>query len=458
MDILFLIIGIILGAIIGFLLGRTKGVKTISAQELGSDELNSVKLKLEQLNEEKLTLSVANGELAKEKDILTVRNQKIEEELSNLRNGLAYEKERNASLQTKQENLEELLSKQKEELTDVQEKFTKEFELIANKILDQKSKSFKEENKESIGELLNPLKERIKEFQERVEKTNEEGVKRNSVLTEQIKQLKELNQEITEETKSLTKALRGDSKTQGNWGELQLESILNKAGLEKDIHYQKESNLKTEDGSNQRLDYIINLPDGKHLILDSKVSLTAYSNYFDTEDESERAIYLKQHLDSLNVHIKTLSDKDYQKLYGINPPDYVLMFIANEPALTIALKEDPSIYEKALSKNLVLVSTTTLLATLRTISYIWKQDLQNKNAEEIARQAANLYDKFVGFTDDILKLGAQLKTATGTYEEAAKKLSEGRGNLVKRAEDLKKLGVNPSKEIDGRLIERSKEG
>ena len=457
MDILFLIIGIILGTIIGFLIGKSKGIQTSSDGSIQSGEVNALKQQLEALNQEKLTLSVSNGELSKEKDILKERNERIDEELRELRNVLANEKERNASLQANQTNLEELLVKQKEELTSVQEKFTKEFELIANKVLEQKSKVFKEENKESIGELLNPLKERIKEFQEKVEKTNEEDVKRNSALTEQIKHLRELNQEITEETKSLTKALRGDSKTQGNWGELQLEAILEKAGLEKGVHYEKESNHKTEDGNNQRLDYIINLPDGKHLILDSKVSLTAYSNYFDTEDEDQRSKFLKQHLDSLSVHIKSLGEKDYHKLYGINPPDYVLMFIANEPALTIALKEDPSIYEKALAKNLVLVSTTTLLATLRTISYIWKQDLQNKNAEEIARQAANLYDKFVGFTDDILKLGAQLKTATGTYEEAAKKLSEGRGNLIKRAEDLKKLGVNPSKEIDGRLIERSKE-
>lgn len=452
MDILFLVIGLLLGAIIGFLIGKSKGISSGQSQEMYSEKDREL---ISQLQDEKLALSISNGELSKEKELLTNRNAKIEAEVTELRNMLASEKEINASLKTKQLNLEELLVKQKEELTSVQEKFTKEFELIANKILDQKSKAFKEENKESIGELLNPLKERIKEFQEKVEKTNEEGVKRNSVLTEQIKQLRELNQEITEETKSLTKALRGDSKTQGNWGELQLESILEKAGLQKDIHYSKETNLKTEDGSNQRLDYIINLPDGKNLILDSKVSLTAYSNYFDTEDESKRAKYLKQHIDSLNMHIKTLGDKDYHKLYGINPPDYVLMFIANEPALTIALKEDPNLYEKALSKNLVLVSTTTLLATLRTISYIWKQDLQNKNAEEIARQAANMYDKFVGFTNDILKLGAQLKTVTGTYEEAAKKLSEGRGNLVKRAEDLKKLGVNPSNNIDSRLIERA---
>ncbi|CAG5086544.1 DNA recombination protein RmuC [Parvicella tangerina] len=453
MEILFLVIGVILGTIIGFLIGKSKQG---SSNNEHTDQANLVQ-KLEAIQMENRELSVSKGELAKEREILSQRNSSIEEELKDLRNSYSMEKEKNATLLEKQKNLEELLVKQKEELTAVQEKFTKEFELIATKILDQKSKVFKEENKESIGELLNPLKERIKEFQEKVEKTNEEGVKRNSVLSEQIKQLRDLNQEITEETKSLTKALRGDSKTQGNWGELQLEAILEKAGLQKDVHYSKESNLKTEDGSNQRLDYIINLPDGKNLILDSKVSLTAYSKYFDTEDEEERAKNLKQHLDSINVHIKSLSDKDYHKLYGINPPDYVLMFIANEPALTMALREDPSIYEKALSKNLVLVSTTTLLATLRTISYIWKQDLQNKNAEEIARQAANLYDKFVGFTDDILKLGAQLKTATGTYEEAAKKLYEGRGNLVKRAEDLKKLGVNPSKDVDNRLVERSKE-
>lgn len=457
MDILFLIIGIAAGGAIGYLFGKNQKGTSINDDSSKDLTISELQNKLESLNGEKLALSVTNGELAKEKQLLKERNEKIELELHEIRAFLAQEKERNATLLAQQQHLEEMLANQKKELTEVQEKFTKEFELIANKILEQKSQAFKEQNKESIGELLNPLKERIKEFQEKVEKTNEEGLQRNTALTEQIKQLKELNQEITDETKSLTKALRGDSKTQGNWGELQLEAILEKAGLEKGIHFQKESNFKTEDGNNQRLDYIINMPDGKHLILDSKVSLTAYSNYFDTEDEVERSKYLKQHLDSLNMHIKTLSEKDYHKLYGINPPDYVLMFIANEPALTIALKEDANLYEKALSKNLVLVSTTTLLATLRTISYIWKQDLQNRNAEEIARQAANMYDKFVGFTNDILKLGAQLKTATSTYEDAAKKLTEGRGNLVKRAEDLKKLGVNPSNNIDQRLVERSEE-
>ncbi|MDC0257761.1 DNA recombination protein RmuC, partial [Crocinitomicaceae bacterium] len=328
---------------------------------------------------------------------------------------------------------------------------------VANKILEEKSEKFTEQNKKNLDSILNPLKERIGEFQKKVEDSNEKNTERSAALDKHLQMLQELNKEITQETKSLTQALRGDSKTQGNWGELQLESILEKAGLEKDIHYSKETNLKTEDGDNQRLDYIINLPDGKHLILDSKVSLTAYSNYFDTENENEKEQFLKQHLESVNGHVKMLGSKDYQKLHGINSPDYVMMFVANEAALTMALKEDPTLFEKALDKNIVVVSTSTLLATLRTISYIWKQDLQNKNAEEIARQAANLYDKFVGFTEDLIKLGGQMRTATKTYEESMKKLTDGSGNLTRRVENLKKLGVNPSKQIDNRLIDKSED-
>ncbi|MFT7613599.1 MAG: DNA recombination protein RmuC [Parvicellaceae bacterium] len=435
-----IIIGLLLGGIVVFLLLKKQNEAKLSELRNKANDSQAREIaSTEQKNGLQKSLDERQNQIA----LLKEERLSLSEELNTWKN--------------KAQLIEARLADQKEEVGKLQEKFTKEFKLIANEVLEQKSKSFKEENKESMGILLNPLKERLKEFQDRVEKTNEEGIKRNTVLSEQIKHLRELNQEITEETKSLTKALKGDSKTQGNWGELQLESILEKAGLQKDIHYSKEDNYKTEDGNNQRLDYVINLPDGKHLILDSKVSLTAYSNYYDTDDTKEQERFLKLHMDSINIHIKTLSDKDYHKLYGINPPDYVLMFVANEPALNVALREDSSIYEKALSKNLVLVSTTTLLATLRTISYIWKQDLQNKNAEEIARQAANLYDKFVGFTDDIIKLGSQLKTVTGTYEEAAKKLSEGKGNLIKRTEDLKKLGVNPSKNIDQKLVDRSSE-
>jgi DNA recombination protein RmuC len=356
---------------------------------------------------------------------------------------------------SKYDALEEKIDSQKEELESLQEKFTKEFELVAAKILEEKSTKFTDQNKKNIDAILTPLKEKISDFQKKVEDSNEKNIERSASLDKHLKILRDLNQEITQETRSLTMALRGDSKAQGNWGEMQLEIILEKAGLQKDIHYSKETNLKTEDGSNQRLDYIINLPDGKNLILDSKVSLTAYSNYADAEKPDEQDSFLQQHLTSVNGHIKLLGNKDYHKLHGINSPDYVIMFVANEPALTLALKEDIGLFEKALDRNIVLVSTSTLLATLRTISYIWKQDLQNKNAEEIARQAASLYSKFVSFSEDLIRLGTQLKTVTGTYEESMKKLSSGKDNLVRKTERLKELGVNPSKTINQKLIDRS---
>ncbi len=357
--------------------------------------------------------------------------------------------------ETSHTNLQDKLKEQKQEVEELNKKFANEFKNLANEIFEEKSKKFTTQNKENLGELLNPLKEKILEFQKKVEDSNLAGEKRGAALGEQLKNLKELNQQITNEAKSLTLALRGDSKSQGGWGEMQLESILEKAGLQKDIHYFKERNVKTEEGSNQRLDYIINLPDGKHLILDSKVSLSAYSRYFDTEDDQEKAAHLKSHINSMYAHIKLLGEKNYQNLYDINTPDYVMMFVANEPALTMALREDPQLYEKALAKNIALVSTTTLLATLRTISYIWKQDLQNRNAEEIARQAGALYDKFVNFSEDLMKLGNQLGTVQKTYQDSMKKLTEGTGNLVKRTQRLRELGAQTSKEQDQRLLDRA---
>lgn len=440
MDYLLLLIGLVVGAGLGYFIALSKRKNTNDSSS-NNDELNQLK--------------VENGTLKGKFESTNKDFEENKKTLSGLREKHSEESKSAIEWKEKHNSLQEKLDTQKEDLSKLQEKFTKDFELVANKILEEKSAKFTEQNKDNIGEILTPLKERISEFQKKVEDNNLQGAKRNSALSEQLKMLKDLNQEITQETKSLTQALRGDSKTQGNWGEMHLEAILEKAGLHKDIHYSKETNLKTEDGSNQRLDYIINLPDGKNLILDSKVSLTAYSRYYDSEDENEQKTCLKQHLDSVLGHIKLLSDKNYQKLYDINTPDYVIMFIANEPALTLALKEDQALFEKALDKNIVLVSTSTLLATLRTISYIWKQDLQNKNAEEIARQAGSLFDKFVGFTDDLVKLGAQLKTATGTYEDSMNKLTEGKGNLVGRIDKLKALGVNPSKNIDQRLVDRS---
>ena len=437
MDYILLVIGLVAGGIIGFLAAKLIPSSTIEA----GDSMQQLKIN--------------NATLENSTQNLRIDLESSKTDLSQMREAHQNELKSATEWKSRYNALEEKIRDQKEQLESLQEKFTKEFELVANKILDEKTSKFTDQNKKNLDVILNPLKEKISEFQKKVEDNNEKSIERSATLDKHLKMLRALNQEITQETRSLTQALRGDSKVQGNWGEMQLETILEKAGLQKDIHYSKETNLKTEDGSNQRLDYIINLPDGKNLILDSKVSLTAYSNYHDTDNKDQKALYLKQHLDSINGHLKLLGGKDYQKLHDINSPDYVLMFVANEPALTLALREDQGLFEKALDKNIVIVSISTLLATLRTISYIWKQDLQNKNAEEIARQAGNLYDKFVGFTDDLLKLGSQMDTASKTYKDAMNKMVDGSGNLTKRIQDLKKLGVNPSKEIDGRLIDKS---
>ncbi len=434
--VLLTLIGVVLGGGIGYLVAKS--------QSKGNEEVEQklrLELDMEQKNLERQTLEF--------KDL----NQQIIQEREKIIS-LSGDKSR---LEANYRNLQERLDEQKKEVNQLQEKFSIEFKNLANEILEEKSKKFTDQNKTNIGELLNPLKEKIELFEKKVEQSSKDTLQQNTALGEQLKQLKELNQQITKEAESLTKALKGESKTQGSWGEMQLESILEKVGLQKDVHYFKEKNYKNEEGSNQRLDYIIKMPDDKYLVLDSKVSLTSYSNYFDQEDPANQAKYLKQHIESVNNHIKILGEKNYQNLYEIQQPDFVLMFVANEPALTIALKEDHSLYEKALDKNIVLVSTSTLLATMRTVSYIWKQDLQNKNAIEIARQAGALYDKFEGFTVDLLKVGNTLKQTKDNYDSAMKKLSEGSGNLIRRTENLKELGAKASKQIDARLLDRSGE-
>ncbi len=361
----------------------------------------------------------------------------------------------NATLSANFLNLQKKLDTEKKELDQLQNKFSLEFKNLANEIFEEKSKKFTDQNKNNLGEILTPLKERIQKFEQQVTLNNKESIQWNTSLQEQLKNMATLNKQMTAETENLTRALKGDAKAQGNWGEILLESILEKVGLTKNVHYFKEHNLKAENGNNQRLDYILKLPDDKCLVIDSKVSLTAYARYTEEEENEKKIEQLKLHMDSILTHIKTLSARNYQNLHQIKQPDYVMMFVANEPALVIALQQDNQLYEKALDKNIVLVSTSTLLATLRTISYIWKQDSQTKNAIEIARQAGAMYDKFSAFTDDLIKVGSNLKTTQSNYEEAMKKLSEGKGNLVNRAENLKKLGAKSTKNLDPRMISRA---
>jgi len=351
-------------------------------------------------------------------------------------------------------SLEESHEKKSEELKQMKNILSLEFKNLSNEIFEEKSKKFSSNNKETISTILDPLKERIQNFENKVEKSNQANSEWNGRLQEQIKNLKELNLQMSKEAENLTHALKGDSKTQGNWGELQVENILKKVGLKEGVGYDKEKNFKNEDDDNQRPDYIVNLPDGKNIIIDSKVSLTAYANYFNTKNSDEKKNLLKDHVKSVNNHIKSLSEKNYQNL-ELNQPDYILMFIANEPALGLALIEDSQIYDKALENNIIIVSTSTLLATLSTVAFMWKQDNQNKHALEIARQAGALYDKFCSFSDELIKVGSNIDSTKKTYSDAMKKLVDGKDNLVRKSERLRELGAKASKKINSKLIDRA---
>ena len=349
---------------------------------------------------------------------------------------------------------QENLDKRDEELDKMRKMLSLEFKNLANEIFDEKTKKIGEVNKENLSSILDPLRENIERFERKVELTNKDALEFNTILKSEINHLKNETLKMRDDANNLANALRGESKTQGDWGEQQMETILNAAGLEKNIHYVKEKNIKTESLDNQRLDYIVKLPGEKCIVIDSKVSLVAYVNYYNSEDKEEKKGFLKDHLRSINTHITTLANKNYQDL-DINQPDYILMFMANEPAFKLAVLEDVSLYNKAIDKNIVMVTNSTLFATLKTIAYMWKQDKANKNAIEIARQAGSLYDKFQSFSEDLIKVGNNINTTKGTYDEAMKKLTEGKDNLVRKTERLRELGAKTSKKINDKLIDRA---
>ena len=359
-----------------------------------------------------------------------------------------------ASLVSDHKNLNEVLKTQKGELEHIREKFSAEFKNLANDIFEEKSKRFADQNKMQVGELLKPLGDKIINFERKVEETNKENIERNSALKEQIAGFKELNQKITHEAENLVNALKGDTKAQGNWGEFILESILEKSGLEKQREYFVQQSMSDEDGNRYQPDVVVKLPEHKNIIIDSKVSLIAFERYANTDDKEEKERQVKAHLLSIRSHIKGLSLKNYQNLYSVEGLDFVLLFIPIEPAFSLAVQKDAELFNDAYSKNIVIVSPTTLIATLRTIASIWKQEHQNNNALEIAREGGNLYDKFVAFTEDVKGVGRQLDLTQKTYAEAAKKLYEGRGNLISRAEKMKKLGAKATKNIDPKLLDR----
>jgi len=357
------------------------------------------------------------------------------------------------------QNMESKLMEQKLEVNQLQEKFTKEFENLANKILEEKTNKFTEQNKENLKLILNPLNEKILHFEQKVEQTHKESIDYHAALRQQIIGLKDLNQQMSKETLNLTKALKGDSKTQGNWGELVLERVLEKSGLEKGREYEMEKSFAVDEETRQRLrpDVIIHLPDGKKMIIDSKVSLTHYEQYVNTEDEQEKDLYLKQHIQSLNRHVEQLSSKRYEDLYHIESPDFVLLFVPIEPAFAVAINNDNQLYNKAFEKNIVIVTPSTLLATLRTIDSMWNNEKQQQNAIEIARQAGALYDKFAGLVDDLMQVGKRMDDAKKEYGNAMNKLVEGNGNLINRVESLKKMGAKAQKSLPEVILKRAEE-
>jgi DNA recombination protein RmuC len=432
---LLFIVALAIGVFIGKLLFSAKS----QSEKIFLEE------KLNDLKEQSLTEKVA----------LEKQLQLTIQEKENIRN----EKEAITIQLTKKEvdfeNLWERNKDQKEEVEKLQEKFTKEFENLANKILDEKSSKFTEQNKENMKNILSPLQDKIQLFEKKVEDTHKESIDYHAALRQQILGLKEMNLQMSKETINLTKALKGDSKMQGNWGELVLERVLEKSGLEKDREYYVQQSHTNEGGQRVFPDVVINLPDGKKMIVDSKVSLTAYEKFINEEDDSLKNGYLKEHVNSIKRHVEQLGDKNYQDLYQIESPDFVLLFIPMEPAFALALNDDTTLYNKAFEKNIVIVTPSTLLATLRTIDSMWANQKQQENAFEIARQAGALYDKFEGFVADLIKIGKKIDESKVEYQGAMNKLVDGKGNLITSVEKLKKMGAKAKKALPDNILNRA---
>lgn len=400
---------------------------------------------------------------------LQMQKQQFESEKNNFQSQLQLINREKESIRTEKDSLAIQLSKkevdfenlwerhkeQKSEINELQEKFTKEFENLANKILEEKSAKFTEQNSENMKNILLPLQDKIHIFEQKVDQTHKESIDYHAALRQQIIGLSEMNAQMSKETLNLTKALKGDSKMQGNWGELVLERVLEKSGLEKGREYEVQQSFTNAEGNRVFPDVVINLPDGKKMIVDSKVSLSAYERWINEESELLKMEFLKEHVLSIKRHVEQLGSKNYHDLYQIESPDFVLLFIPMEPAFAIALNEDPALYTKAFDRNIVIVTPSTLLATLRTIDSMWTNQKQQENAFEIARQAGALYDKFEGFVTDLVRIGNKIKDTKTEYESAMNKLVDGKGNLISSVERLKKMGAKAKKSLPENIIARA---
>lgn len=445
-DYLPFLLGFVVTLFVGIYVGKMLSASNFQSEKAISEErLNALNGQLQMLKEQfeneksnfqkQLQFNISEKEnIRTEKDSLAIQLSKKEVDF---------------------ENLWERHKEQKSEINELQEKFTKEFENLANKILEEKSAKFTEQNTVNMKNILTPLQDKIQIFEQKVEQTHKESIDYHAALRQQIIGLSEMNAQMSKETLNLTKALKGDSKMQGNWGELVLERVLEKSGLEKGREYEVQQSFTNSEGNRVFPDVVINLPDGKKMIVDSKVSLAAYEKWVNEESELLKIEFLKEHVISIKRHVEQLGSKNYHDLYQMESPDFVLLFIPMEPAFAIALNEDPTLYTKAFDRNIVIVTPSTLLATLRTIDSMWTNQKQQENALEIARQAGALYDKFEGFVTDLVRIGNKIKDTKTEYESAMNKLVDGKGNLISSVERLKKMGAKAKKSLPENIIARA---
>jgi DNA recombination protein RmuC len=429
MDLFFISVGLVSGFLIGWLFTLNRKAKAIGAKQV---EVGVLKEKHESLSAALDSLS-KNLEI-KQDEVLNL-NRQLASKSSDFNNQLLRNKE------------------QQSDLENLQDRFRTEFKNLANEILEEKSRVFTQQNKENINDILAPLGVKLKEFEQKVQNTYEKGVRDQGDLKVELKRLHDLSLRLDEDARNLTRALKSDSKKQGNWGEIVLERILERSGLVKGREYLTQKSVRDENGLLARPDIVILLPENKHLIIDSKVSLTAYESFVNAETELLKEKFLKNHIESVKNHVKELGNKSYQSNTDFDSPDFVLLFMPIESAFSVALQNDSSLFSFAWDRKIVMVSPTTLLATLRTIESIWKHEKQTQNALEIARQGGNLYDKFVSFVKDFEKIGLQLSNAQKTYDETHKKLVSGKDNLIRKSERLRDLGANTKKNIAENLLD-----
>jgi len=438
MEFLFLIAGVILGFLIAwlFLKNKSQNPDTLLLNRVAEAEKEAGILK-------------SNLEIiGKEREAVQAELRKLQSEYAELNGKLA------ASVEAR-DNLNQRLSEQKTELEQLQDRMNKEFELLANRIIEEKSKKFTEQNRTQLEDILKPFNEKVVELKKHVNEAYDKEMRDKITLREELKKLVELNSKISEEANNLTKALKGDNKKQGNWGEMILEKVLERSGLVKDREYRTQVVTKNVDGEVIKPDVVVFLPDNKHLIIDSKVSLTAYEQLMNSDSQDERERLLKEHALSVRNHVKLLSDKNYFSSPELTSPDFVLLFMPIESSFSLAVQYDPELFMYAWDRRTVIVSPTTLLATLKTIASLWKIESQNRNALEIADQAGALYDKFEGFAKDLIEIGKKMDDAKKAYSDAMNKISDGKGNLIRRVEQLRLLGAKATKSLPPQLLNRA---